>query len=116
VLRRLFGRGHQDDVRIPDRVFAAVASDGSGDLLAYVPPGERGAWFAGFTTREALAEYWRERTVDFATREIDTIELFGIVAVEADGLTIDPMADDAVFLASADVRRWLNEPRVELSD
>ena len=82
-----------------------------------MPQGEHGVWFVGFTTREALEEYWRERNADFAIREIDAINLFEIVAkTDADGLTIDPMADDAVFLASADVRRWLNEPHVEPLD
>jgi len=116
VLRRLFRRDPSPDVRIPGRVLVAVAPGGEDDLLAYSPPGRGGIWFLGFTTPEGLDAYWRAREADYAVTEVETVDLFEIVAAEADGLAIDPDSEEGVFLDRRDVRRWLAAPRAAPGD
>ena len=116
MLNRLFRRRRAEPVALPNRLFVAVYDGAVGEeLLAYSRRGR--IYFVGFTTRDELDSYWRERgATTFRIVEKETIELLEIVANDADGLVVDPLSPHGVGLDQRDVREWLANPEIAFED
>lgn len=110
-------RRKSQSVRIPQTLLVARDAD-TQELLAYSPPKVGGIYYAGFTDESLAHAYWSERLdpAEFVVGGIESIDLMEIVANEADGLALDAGADSYTILAAKDIRSWIQEPQVEITE